>query len=463
MKHLGRFIPFWLLLIVIISPAQAQTPPDDEGGPVVVTGEVGSANFAFLPDLWPNPTVALMDVTHILKGQPEIFVPKQGKILGLLTEPLFPGPGRYRLNLPITPAGETVDVDNDGQDDAGVQIFALLVASNLFNDSYLEQLEQVNGLFSYLSDVATGDISEGAFLLYAPDGDQAFPTGSGEDGKWFTADDPSAPIAAGYTLARLGADGTVRLERSPEVTMNTLERAEVTSPDFSDQDILASYNALIDTLARRYAWSDLRGLDWEQIRRAYLPQVETAEANQDILAYYVALDSLANSIEDAHVAALAVGNVEASLAKVTARVEQTGGGVGASVIAESDEADPSAPPGDRILVLTVGDDTPAAEAGWTPGTEIVSIDGQPAAARYETLPMYVGTGVAEVQRFMKTQALLSFPLSQTVTIGYRLPDASAVLTASMVTGEYASGYVPAETAIQTPITYEQRGDYAIVR
>ena len=129
-------------MMFIISPAQAQSPSDGDGGPVVVTGEVASDNFTFMPGLWPDPTVALVDITNILKGQPEDFVPKQGQILDLLTEPLFPGPGQFRVNLPITPTGKSLDVDNDGQDDPGVQIFALRVASDLFSDSYLEQLER---------------------------------------------------------------------------------------------------------------------------------------------------------------------------------------------------------------------------------------------------------------------------------------------------------------------------------
>jgi hypothetical protein len=40
-------------------------------------------------------------------------------------------------------------LDNDGADDPGVQIFALQVASNIINDSYLQQLEQASGLSAY--------------------------------------------------------------------------------------------------------------------------------------------------------------------------------------------------------------------------------------------------------------------------------------------------------------------------
>jgi heat shock protein HslJ len=59
---------------------------------------------------------------------------------------------------------------------------------------------------------------------------------------------------------------------------------------------------------------------------------------------------------------------------------------------------PTQAPGDTILVLTVGENTLAADAGWLPGTEIVSIAGEPIADKYEALPLSVSTGVEEVQR-----------------------------------------------------------------
>lgn len=102
----------------IASTLPPATIANDESGPTLITGTAGSANFAFLPDLWPNPSVVLIDVTNLLSGQPENFVPKEGQILGLLTEPLFPGSGKVRINLPFTPTGASLDVDNDGEEAA---------------------------------------------------------------------------------------------------------------------------------------------------------------------------------------------------------------------------------------------------------------------------------------------------------------------------------------------------------
>ena len=435
---------------------------DCADGPRVITGEAGSGNFALLPDLFPNPTAALIDVTNILRGEPEVFVPESGQILGIFTDPLFPLPAEVRINLPIVPTGATLDLDNDGQKDAGVQVYALTVASNIINDSYLQQLEQAAGMTSILMDSQTGAITEGTFLVYAPDAEQGFPAGAGADGKWFTPDDPSTPLPAGYTVATLGADGTVALDRSPEVAINTIEAAEQVSPDFADQGLLESYNSLIDVLAERYAYTELRNLDWEEIRAEYLPQIEQADADQDLGAYFLALDTLAKSLHDSHVAATNY-DPEASLEPLKRYLEQVGASVGASTFAAIDESTPAEAVGDEILVLAVGEDSPAAEAGWVPGTEIVSIDGEPASERLETIPLLKSVGTETVRRVMQARAVLNFAEGQSVTIGYRLPDTTEVLTATMVAGDYDRGTTGPPAQSTTPVTYEQMGNYAVVR
>jgi len=434
---------------------------DCADGPRAITGEAGSGNFGVSPNLFPNPTAALIDVTNILRGQPELFVSEAGQILGIFTKPLFPMPGQVRINLPMAPTGASLDMDNDGQEEAGIQVYALAVASNIILDSYLQQLEQ-GALSSYLMDAITGVITEGTFLIYAPDAEQGFPAGAGADGQWFTADDPTITLPTGYTVAILGAGGTVTLDRSPEVAINTIEPAEQVSPDFADQGLLESFHSLIDTLKERYAYTELRNLDWEEIRAQYLPEVEQADADQDIAAYYLVLDTLARSLKDTHVAAVTY-NPEAVAAPLLAYLEKVRASVGASTIAVFDETTPPETVGDQIVVLTVGEDTPAEAAGWVAGTEIVSIDGEPASARLQTIPLLRSVGTETVRRVMQAQAVLNFPEGQTVTIGYRLPAATDVLTATMVAGPYDKGMTSPPEQNATPVTYEQVGDYAVVR
>ena len=89
----------------------------------------------------------------------------------------------------MAPGATPVDVDNDGKADTGVQIFRLALVSNINGGSHLEQLDQWGYLTSYLVD-NKGEITQGAFLVYAEDDQQGFPAGVGADGLLFTKDDP---------------------------------------------------------------------------------------------------------------------------------------------------------------------------------------------------------------------------------------------------------------------------------
>lgn len=430
---------------------------DCDGGPRVVMGQVSSGNFAFMPAIFPNPSVLLFDMTNIIGGQPEVFTPESGQILGIFTDDLFPQPGAFSISLPIEPTGAFLDVDNDGVEEQGVQIFSLKVGSNLFSSSHLQQLEQGSGLQSLLTDFVTGEITEGIFLLYAPDDSQDFPATAGEDGVWFSGDEPTVTLPAGYTLATLPAEGAITLDRSPQLTMTNLERSETQSPDFSEQGILESFNALIDVLIERYAYTDLRDLDWEAIRADYLPQVEQADAEQDMAAYYGLLRELAISLNDTHVSVRATNPV---LIQAVISGEDVAT-VGATVFAVWDEMEEL--PGERILVLSVGEETPAAEAGWVPGTEIIAIDGDPIAERVAAVQLGQGIGTDAVRLATQTADVLRFADGQEVTIEYRLPDSDDVLSATMVAGQYGVGQASAPYVSRPPVSFERVGKYAVVR
>ena len=270
-------------------------------------------------------------------------------------------------------------------------------------------------------------------------------------------------------MARLGADGTVTLDRAEQATINTIERAEQASPDFSQQGILESFNSLIDTLKVRYAYTDLRKLDWEAIRAKYLPQVEQADAAQDMGAYYVALNDLALSLRDGHVSAVIGSNpamVEAYSAWLQEVSAQFAGNVGAAVMAASDPADPSLGPTAKIVVKSVGVGTPAEQAGWAPGTEIVTVDGQPVESRYEEIPLLESIGNPEAVRTIQAGDMLNFPISQTVTIGYKLPGATDVMTATMTAGSYPVGSgeaAPKSEEYSTAIDFRQFAKYTYLK
>ncbi len=393
---------------------------NDEGGPVVVTGE-WAYTAAAIATHYLEPVAMLKDISGDIQRNYTEWVPRSGQIMGFLTRPLAPAPTAYQVNLPVQPTGASVDVDNDSEKDAGVQIFAPILGTNLVGDSYLGPIEQA-GFGSYLGDPQTGDIRQGAFLVYAPDDAQGFPSSAGEDGIYFTADDPAVGLPAGWTLVTLGEDGQVSFDRSREATVNILESAAYASPNFSDQGILESFNSLIDLLAVRYSYTDLRKLDWEEIRQEYLPRVEAADKAGDFAAYFAAMNDLALSIRDAHVY-LSGGTLEGKLAAAEPIEQAFGGGLGVEVKELSDG---------RVVVTYLDPEGPGAKAGWQAGTEIVSVDGVAISDRIDTLPITESAGNPEVIRLQQMKKALAFPVGAETTIEFRQPKRSISAPASDV-------------------------------
>ena len=352
------------------------------------------------------------------------FVPRNEQFLGLLTSPISPSPATFRVNVPKVPTGAAVDVDNDGEEGTGVQIYLLVLGTNLIGDSYLEQVEQ-GGYASALLNPQSGALTEGTLLVYAPDDAQGFPSSAGEDGVIFTADDPAVALPAGYTLVSINSDGDVTFDRASEAVMNTREPASDASPDFSDQGILESFNSLIDMLAQRYSYTELRGLDWEAIRQSYLPQVEAADAAGSLPDYYMALNEMAMSIRDAHVEVTAT-DAQIRLGPIVKITEMTRGTLGAGVVELSDG---------RIVVNFLDPAGPGAEAGWVFGTEIISVDGVPIGERIDALPFVSPESTAEGIRLAQIRFALAFPAGTETTVEYKLPGSDEIERVTLTAGE----------------------------
>ena len=424
----------------------------DSDGPQMVTGTLSASNFA-ASIIYPSPTVALVDAANVLPLPKPVFAGRDEQIIGIATAPLFTSvPGAYEVSLPYVPPGTPFAITPDGEPVEGLQAFYLVIGSNVSGDSYLEQLEQF-GQQSFLTDPVTQQFTEGSLLLHAADGQQVFPVGAGADGLWFTADDDLAPLEAGYTVVHLAADGTGTFDRSTAPTMDTLESASVASPDFSSMTWVDAFNALIDRLAERYSFTEVRGIDWEALRAEYGPRIQQAQDDNDLGAYVGALFELAAGVEDAHVSvqpltADALGALQQFLAPLA---QDYTGNIGAVGTLVTDPTLPNAGPSDIYEIVTVGEGSPAQQAGWTPGTQIVSINGLTVPERLEQIPPWlIGSAIStpEKSRFLSSQALLLFPTGETVTIEYVLPGETEVQSVDLVAGQYDQGVA----AVPQPIT-----------
>ncbi len=307
----------------------------------------------------------------------------------------------------------------------GVQIYQVSLAQNVLNTVPLTGIAQSGILNSYYRDNETNEIVEGAVVVYAPDDQQGFPCGYGEDGQLFTADDPIVDLPSGFTVANIAADGTITFDRSVTARVDVADSPGSASPDFSDQGIVESFDTLTDFLRERYVFNEFNDIDWDALYAEYSPRVEEAEADEDLGAYFLALVDLAHDLFDAHVYVQPGDIVSDPKALKTARegLTRDGGGVGAE-LTELDDG--------RIIVSDIDPEGPAAAAGLAFGAEVVRVDGVPVQEALDEAVRYlVFPGTPESKRILDVQYLFKQPIGTEFEVTYRLPDTDNEVTTTL--------------------------------
>jgi C-terminal processing protease CtpA/Prc len=387
MLHMRRLWLLGVFVLLAIAPVFAIGEPDrddddsssttdtnitamvvnDEGGAVSITGTVSYTNPFFTSGV-SQPLVILEDQAGFVDRNEYFLFPPESQVLGQITSDFLQSPFSYSLALPQEPQGSLRDVDNDGETDAGVMVFAVAYWSNTFGDPYLEERDQYGGGWStaYASTVVSinpetaREIIGGKFVIYASEDGQGFPSGFGEDGLLFTEDDPIVTIPQGWSVVNLDAE-PFTFDRSRNQTIELFEPEGAAVVDYSSQGYVEAFNNMVDLLSNEYAFTEYYGLNWEDMRSRYLPRFEEAASNNAPTDYALALRDFLWEIPDGHV------SMSLDLLLPLFR-EDTDGGFGFA-IRELDDG--------RVLTNFVLPNSPAAEAGITLGTEIIARDGVP--------------------------------------------------------------------------------------
>lgn len=373
-------------------------------------------------------TAALLCANTVLKPSGK-WLTKSEQILGRFTSSVDTSPLKFEIDLPVRPNCSAFDFGRSGSADQGVQLLVAAAGINLFGDSYLEQLEQASFFPSISTDSSGVSVLRGTFLAYAPDNSRRVSSGFGPDKRLFTSDDPTVSVPAGYSVLRINDDRTISVERAGLMQMDILQPVETIEADFSSRGILGSFDALINLLKNKYAYTELRKIDWDKKRAQFRPRFEDADRRHDLGDYYVALFDFAASMRDAHVqtgsyAPQMAGKRQELLSKRLA------GNLGAQLIRYSDG---------RFVVTSVGKNSPAAQAGLKTGTEIVRINGKSALEHVESIPPlgFSGTDEAFIER--ANALFFSFPTGESVKVEYRQPGEKETRTATLIAGDFESG------------------------
>ncbi|MCB9433427.1 MAG: hypothetical protein H6668_15750 [Ardenticatenaceae bacterium] len=406
----------------------SQSPISNNQSPITISGQVTYTNPFFTLGV-AEPIIILEDQAGFVDRNESFILPPASQTIGQITSDFYTSPFSYTLSLPIEPQGSLRDVDNDGESDTGIQIFAIAYWTNTFGDPFLERRDLGGGGWStaYASTLVSSDpdtrreIIGGKLLVYAPDDQQGFPTDFGPDGLLFTSDETSTPLPTGYTVVNLNTT-PFTFDRSPQQHIDLLEPEGAALVDLSDQPYPDAFNALVDKLSKEYAFTELKGVDWESLREQFLPRFMDAADNKDTLAYLRALRDFAWAIPDGHVSGPAIQSDFQTAVS---------GGIGLA-IRDLDDG--------RTIVNYLLEDGPAAQAGIQLRAEILAINNTPVDDFVDNRIAYSAPfSTAHTRRLQQLRYAIRAPLGEQISLTYQNPDAAAPQTATLDTvSEFSS-------------------------
>ena len=426
-----------------VPPTDASgTPQSQEGGPKVVTGEVTYTNSFFTSGV-AEPEVILEDEGGFVTRNRKFVIPVESQVLGEITSDFYTSPFSYTLSLPAEPNGTLHDVNHDGKKDKGVMVFAVAYWTNTWGDPYLERRDQFGGGWS--SAYASTKVSDnrdtylevygGKYLVYAPDGNQQFPSGFGADKKLFTDDDPLMNLQAGWSV--IDMDKTpFGVDRSEKPTVDLIEPESTAMDDFSGLSYTDAFDKMVDKFTKEYAWTELKKIDWGAKAKEFRPRFEQAQADKDAHAYALALRDFLWSIPDTHV------GMDLSLLQKDFQAE-TAGGLGFA-IRETDDG--------KIIANFILSGGPAEKAGMKWGAEILSLDGKPIAdAVNAAVPWSSPFSNPPIKRLQQLRYATRFKLDKgQVEVRFKNPGESETTASLQVVSETDSFNFSSFRAGQSP-------------
>ncbi len=432
------------------APTPSPAPRSSAGGVEVITGEFEYTND-IITVYYVEHAVGLVDLYGFVTRDEEWELPVDSQVLGPLTIDTDQQRGTFRLLLPARPAGTMVDVDNDGQRDAGVQVFVVAYWPNLYGGPFSEGDDRSFGWPAYLASTINDpenndEVTGGKLVVWSPDDAQQFPTDFGPDGLLFTDDDPVGSLPAGYSVIDLDRR-PFAIERDREVRVTLYEPPDAAIKDFSDLSYTKAFDAMFNRVRVEYAFNGIPGKapDWDSLYAELAPRVAEAERRADRRAFFDVLFDFAYAFRDGHV------GVSSPLSGALFR-ERASGGYGFA-IRELDDG--------RALVVFVTRNGPADRAGMQVGAELLAFNGTPvkeAIAAVEPLGGPFSTDFA--LRYQQARYLLRAPVGTSAQVTFANPR-SAPQTVTLRAVEERDSFLATSiykerNPAALPVEFEQR-------
>ncbi len=379
------------------------------GGLAELTGKFTYSND-IITTYYVEQAAALVDMYGFVKRDKEWEIPVDSQVLGYMKIDAQAKTGEYTLELPARPLGKLIDVNHDGKNDTGVQIFVTTYWPNQASGPFSEGDDRSRGWPDYLASTVNDsenqdEVIGGKLVVWAPDGQQQFPTGFGADGKLFTDDDPEGPIPAGYSVVDLDKQPfATSQDAKQELTL--YEPKDAAIKDFSKLSYSDAFKQMFDKIRQDYAFNGIAGKEpnWDDLYAQLAPRVAEAEKNKDAKTFYLALSDFTRAFHDGHVG-LSGGEVADAIFQ-----EQAAGGYGFAIRQLDDE---------RYIVTYVVKGGPAEKAGIVLGDEVTKFNDKPidqAVAEVKPLSGPFSTDFA--LKYQQQRYLLRAPLDTKASITF---------------------------------------------
>jgi C-terminal processing protease CtpA/Prc len=384
--------------------------------PVEIKGSFNYSNDIIVT-YYVEQAVALTDMYGFVKRDREWEIPVSSQTLGFLNIDKAAKKGTYTLQLPARPDATQVDVNPDGKEETGVQIFTVAYSPNLTGGPYSEGDDRSLGWPAYLTSARTDtenadEVIGGKLVIWSPDAAQFFPSDFGADGNLFTADDPVMAVPQGYSIIDLDKKPFAIL-RDQEPDLALYEPNDVAIKDFSGESYTTAFDNMFQFVRKEYAFNGIQGKqpDWDKLYAELSPRVKEAEQKNDAMGFYLAMRDYITAFKDGHVG-LNGGQLDNQYF-----TEKTAGGYGFA-IREFDDR--------RSIVVYVLPGGPADKAGMLKGAEVKEFDGKPIAdAIQEVKPLSAPHSTEFSLRYQQARYLLRAPEGSKASVTFINPKESA--------------------------------------
>lgn len=429
--NVGAALLLLLLLLggVLLAPrAPVAARQQDGGGVATVTGSLTLTNPVILGTV-SQPYALLADMSPYVARDRDLALSLGSQIVAPFEGDLATG-ASFALNLPIAPRGTINDLDLGQGAGSGLQIYSVEFAANAFGDPFLGPLEFTGwgeALSSLVVSVGSNEVVGGQVVVWAPDDAQLFPTGFGPDGRFLTGDEPVGPIPAGWTVVDLNTDPFGQI-RSAEAEVTIVEGDDGFT-DYGQLGFTAAFDQLLTELELRYPFTELKGLDWAALRAEYRPRVEAAEADQDPLAFNLALIDFSLEFEDGHVSAgIPPEYIAATI----------GGRLGMR-LAETETGE--------VVAISITEGLPADVAGIELGAVVSTWNGRPTTEAVADEPLLFGASTDFSARLQRYEFLTRGPLGEQVQVTFRNPGGEEQTTDLIFSEDIEGRDMAANTAV----------------